>query len=464
MTHYVRHELSVSPDFLNLHRFNPTRYPHLLESVDSGTPQARYDILFAFPGASLALDNKCKLFWQNELQADNNFLNAFDACWQAEQHRIAFKQDSSSANKDSLLPFTGGWFVYLGYELVEQIEPKLGSISSNNRLPLAVATRFPAALILDHTEQQACLICEQDKAEYIDLILQDIVQLEQSDNADEELIELDQLEEAAADDYLQAVTQIKKYICAGDVFQVNISRPWRVRLKNNISAATLYQKLKQTNPSPFAGLMTLSKAQAIISSSPERLLQVKNGTILTRPIAGTYPRSTDSKQDQSWSTQLLHNPKERAEHTMLIDLERNDLGRVCKTGTVAVRECMTIESYQHVHHIVSEISGELEVNATPGKVIRALFPGGTITGCPKVRTMEIIYELESGPREVYTGSMGFVNHNGDMDLNILIRTMVLEHNTVSIHAGAGIVADSDPLRELNETRAKAKGLLACFDC
>jgi anthranilate synthase component 1 len=182
----------------------------------------------------------------------------------------------------------------------------------------------------------------------------------------------------------------------------------------------------------------------------------------TRPIAGTYPRSPDADQDRALSQDLLRHPKERAEHVMLIDLERNDLGRVCRTGSVQVSEFMTLESYRHVHHIVSEVSGELRDGITPAQVIRAVFPGGTITGCPKVRCMQIIAELEQAPRTAYTGSMGYINRDGSLDLNILIRTIVRNGTGISLRAGAGIVADSIPERELAETRAKARGLLAAL--
>jgi anthranilate synthase component 1 len=208
--------------------------------------------------------------------------------------------------------------------------------------------------------------------------------------------------------------------------------------------------------------MTWDNERAVISSSPERLVEVRGRRVSTRPIAGTYPRSLDPEQDQALSQDLLRHPKERAEHVMLIDLERNDLGRVCRTGSVQVKEFMTLESYRHVHHIVSEVSGELRENISPAQVIRAVFPGGTITGCPKVRCMQIIAELEQAPRLAYTGSMGYINRDGSLEMNILIRTIVQQGREISLRAGAGIVADSIPERELAETRAKAKGLLAAL--
>ncbi len=199
-------------------------------------------------------------------------------------------------------------------------------------------------------------------------------------------------------------------------------------------------------------------ASAILSSSPERLVRIHDNVIEVRPIAGTRPRGVGD-EDAALSQALLAHPKERAEHVMLIDLERNDLGRVCVPGSVQVDELMVLESYAHVHHIVSNVRGIKRSDVTPGQVIRAVFPGGTITGCPKVRCMEIIAELEQVARGPYTGAMGYLNHNGNMDLNILIRTMLVENDGVQFRVGAGIVADSVPDAELQETRAKARGLL-----
>ena len=223
-------------------------------------------------------------------------------------------------------------------------------------------------------------------------------------------------------------------------------------------ASDIYEALCKSNPGPFAGMARWRDIE-IISSSPERLLEVRDGVASTRPIAGTRPRSDDVAVDDNLSAELFAHPKERAEHIMLVDLERNDLGRICEAGTVEVNELMVLESYAHVHHIVSNVQGQLRSDVTPGKAIAAVFPGGTITGCPKVRCMEIISELEQGPRGAYTGSFGYLNRDGSLDLNILIRTIVKQGNKVTFRAGSGIVADSDPEAELEETRAKAEGML-----
>ena len=216
-------------------------------------------------------------------------------------------------------------------------------------------------------------------------------------------------------------------------------------------------RLRAANPAPFAGLF-VAAGRAVVSSSPERLVSVQGDVVQTRPIAGTRARFAGD-DDAARIRELVGHPKERAEHVMLIDLERNDLGRVCEPGSVQVDELMTVESYAHVHHIVSNVRGRLRDDATPGAVIRAVFPGGTITGCPKVRCMQIIAELEQTPRGAYTGAIGWLNRDGDLDLNILIRSMELVGTEAVFRTGAGIVADSDPQHELEETRAKARGLL-----
>jgi anthranilate synthase component 1 len=262
--------------------------------------------------------------------------------------------------------------------------------------------------------------------------------------------------------FLAGVARVQDYIRAGDVYQVNLSRQWRVPLQAPVASTALFRRLGEANPAPFAALRQWSPHRAIVSSSPERLVEVRGRRVSTRPIAGTFPRGADAAEDVRLSAALRAHPKERAEHIMLIDLERNDLGRICQPGSVQVEELMALESYRHVHHLVSEVRGTLREEVTPGEVIRALFPGGTITGCPKLRCMEIIRELEDAARGAYTGALGYLNHNGDLDLNILIRTLVQNDSNVTLRAGAGIVADSVPARELAETRAKARGMLAAL--
>jgi anthranilate synthase component 1 len=259
-------------------------------------------------------------------------------------------------------------------------------------------------------------------------------------------------------DFTAGVRRILDYLVAGDAFQVNLSRAWRRQFDAVPDPTRLYERLRRHNPAPFAGLMRWGPT-AVLSSSPERLAATVGLNVETRPIAGTAARSKGSAEDEMARQRLLASAKDRAEHIMLIDLERNDLGRICEPGGVAVDELMQIESYAHVHHLVSSVRGRLRPEVTVGDVLRAVFPGGTITGCPKVRAMEIIAELEKVGRGPYTGAMGYLSRCGRMDLNILIRTLVQEGSQAVLRTGAGIVADSDPEAELEETRHKARGVL-----
>jgi anthranilate synthase component 1 len=435
------------PDLLALHEANSLRYPYLLESVAHGNPQARYDILFAFPGESLVLDADNRLRADQRTPEGNDFLSNLDAWWQAERQASSLDQE---------LPFRGGWFVFLAYELAGQIEPVLDLPVAEKLLPTAFATRIPLALVRDHVTERCWLVGEWAHQDKVGLVQADLAGLAEADRKTQPVH--CSLAEEDSEQYIHAVKKIRQYIVEGDVFQVNLSRRWQGEVADCISDADLYRALRKNNPAPFAGLVSFN-GSSIISSSPERLVKVHRRHVETRPIAGTRPRGEAMAADRELSDELLAHPKERAEHIMLIDLERNDLGRVCTPGSVEVNELMVLESYAHVHHIVSNVRGELRDEVTPGQVIAATFPGGTITGCPKVRCMQIIAELEHSPREAYTGSMGYLNLDGDMDLNILIRTMVRRDKQLSLRAGAGIVADSVPAAELEETRAKARGLL-----
>ncbi len=256
------------------------------------------------------------------------------------------------------------------------------------------------------------------------------------------------------------VVRCKEYIAAGDIYQANLSQRFSVKV-GNADTLRLYKILRTINPSPFAAYLDFGDLQ-LVSSSPERLIRLRDGIADTRPIAGTRRRGVDHAETREFSAELLTNEKERAEHIMLLDLERNDLGKVCTYGTVAVDELMVVEDYSHVIHIVSNVRGEL----TPGRdafdLVRAVFPGGTITGVPKVRCMEIIDELEPVARGPYTGSIGYFSNTGDMDLNIIIRTFVITGGIVHAQVGAGIVADSDPAREYFETLEKAEALVKAF--
>lgn len=409
-----------------------SRYPFLLESVNHNDNN-RYSILFAFPGENIVLNNA----------SDFDFLNKLES-----------KYKLNNTNSD--LPFCGGWFVYLSYELIGQIENTLSADLHNSDLPIAYAVKIPTAIIIDHQLDKTYIVDESDDDSRINLILDDIKLINP--------IPLNPLEGSLSEEnqekFISGVQSSLKYIIAGDVFQVNLSREWQYKLNNHEDSAAIYKSLKKANPAPFSALIHYQDF-SIISSSPERLFSVNNDVLQTRPIAGTHPRGKGS-DDETLKDNLISNPKEIAEHVMLLDLERNDMGRVCEYGSVFVNEVMTLETYPYVHHIVSNIKGKLKKQAGIKDIIKALFPGGTITGCPKVRCMQIISELEQMPREAYTGSVGYLSQNGRMDFNILIRSFIHKDNKLSFRAGAGIVYDSIPEKELAETRHKAEGLIKVF--
>lgn len=436
-------------DLLALHAANPRRYPYLLESAGGTGRLGRYDILCAFPGRELQLgpDGILKGQIPGE-RPTQDFLDALDQAWTA------------AAPLAAELPFQGGWFVFLAYELAGRIEPSVHQ-AADPWLPLARAVRIPAAVVRDRATGRVHAVAEADCRSLLDEISADAAQSTALPESLPEVARASLPREEDPRKFLAAVTRAKDHIAAGDIYQANLSRRWTVEVDPGIPPWMIYGRLRQANPAPFAGLALLDDATAIISSSPERLVRVHGGRVETRPIAGTRPRTAMSADagDAAVRAALLGSAKERAEHVMLIDLERSDLGRVCQPGTVRVEDFMSVESYAHVHHIVSGVTGDLRHGTTPGSVLRAVFPGGTITGCPKVRCMQLIGELESAPRGAYTGAMGYLNHDGSCDFSILIRTMVLNGRRLSFNAGSGIVADSDPELELAETRAKAKGMI-----
>lgn len=429
----------------------PERYPGLLESSAPSGTTAGFDLLPITNGECLRLDAARRLSGPHSTP-EGGFLSAFDA-W--------FNAARVPPGAHALLPFVGGWLLYLGYELAQEIEPRL-------RLPacpdtdIALALRAPAAWVRERESGAAWLVCEPGHEILINEFEAHVTAVRES--AGDYIAEFNIASQPLAvneDDpaiYLKAVEAALARIAAGDVYQANLSRCWQVDADVPIAAIDVYRRLRHANPSPFAAYFSYQDL-AIVCSSPERLVELRDGEVTTRPIAGTRPRGASHERDRALMTALLSDEKEQAEHVMLIDLERNDVGRVCVGGTVQVDEYMTIETYPHVHHIVSNIRGRQRADASPVDVLRALFPGGSITGCPKVRCMEIIAELEGVGRGAYTGSLGYLNRDGSGDFNILIRSMTVSGNRLRFRAGAGIVADSKPRMELAETRAKAEGLL-----
>ena len=362
------------------------------------------------------------------------------------------------------LPFVGGWLGWLGYDCAWEVE-QLPWLKDDN-LPFPAAFWYEPAefAVLDHHRQQLWLAAESS-ARLTQLV--DRLNVSGSIQSDCDAIYIDrgadkipqthslQFDTGQAA-FEQAVTQAKAHIRAGDVFQVNHSL--RFQAQTDLPSWEVYKKLHSINPSPFASYWHTPWG-AIVSCSPERLVHLKEGKAASRPIAGTRPRGGTREEDRAIAQELIGDLKERAEHIMLVDLARNDLGRVCKWGSVQVEELMTIERYSHVMHLVSNVVGELDPQHSTAQLVAALFPGGTITGCPKVRCMEIIESLEPVRRSLFYGSCGYLDRRGRLDLNILIRTLLMSDRTVWGQVGAGIVADSKPEREWHESLQKAQAQL-----
>ena len=363
------------------------------------------------------------------------------------------------------LPFTGGWLGWLGYDLAWEIE-RLPQLKVDPLgFPIACWYSPESFAVLDRNEQILWLAATEEAK--LDTMQ---TQLQQADREKETQYSppsktnpVTPIFQMSREDYKAAVRIAKKYIQAGDIFQANLSL--RFEARTPFDSWSIYQALQQINPSPFASYWQTPWG-AIISCSPERLIKLSGRQLETRPIAGTRARGATPTQDEQLAQELLANHKERAEHIMLVDLERNDIGRVCEWGSVKVNELLTIERYSHVMHLVSNIIGTLRPNCDAVDLIRAVFPGGTITGCPKVRGMEIIEELEPVKRNLFYGSCGYLDWRGNLDLNILIRTLLYTNRSDSAlgaivygQVGAGIVADSDPEKEWYESLHKAQAQL-----
>jgi len=430
----------------------PEEFPVLLDSAADGA-LARFSLLMFEPGAALLRDADGHITALGFKPGAGGFIDNLDA-W--------LRRESTRRDARKPLPFLGGWFVYLSYELAQEVEPVL-------RLPRAAgpysafALRIEHLAVHDHAAGKTFVVSQNGDAVTHARLLAALAQAAVGPEREvEDNPHVDRWVEEPPEKHLERVRRTKEYIAAGDIYQANISRPWRLRLRAGTDPRSVYAALRRSNPAPFAASVHYA-GMTILSSSPERLLKVEGREISTRPIAGTRPRGDDPQQDARVTAELVSHPKERAEHIMLIDLERNDLGRVCEPGSVRVDEYMVTETYAHVHHIVSNVRGRLRADATAVDALRALFPGGTITGCPKVRCMQIIAELEGEGRGAYTGSLGWIGTDGDADFNILIRTLTLRGNEIELRAGGGIVADSVPEREIEETRAKALGMLRAFE-
>lgn len=452
--------------YRRLEELSPVRF--LLESVTGGEQVSRFSFLGARPSAVYRLYSD-----RLEVERDGQRRQLPGAPLDALRKVLASIRSDSGP-----IPLTGGFVGFLGYDTVRLVEHLPGQPTDPFELPLAVLGRFDTLVVFDHAQQRVLVIANEIEGEVsmqaAERSLGEISQLLTAGGGNGAVAVPPPLKrrektddratwgEASIDGptFRAAVEKAKQYITAGDIFQVVLSRRWTVPKAPRPLA--LYRSLRMVNPSPYMVLFELPDA-ALIGASPEMLVRKSGHLLETRPIAGTRPRGADPEGDQRLAEDLLADPKERAEHVMLVDLGRNDLGRVGVPGTVRVQSFMEIERYSHVMHMVSSVQADLDPRFDGLDALLACFPAGTLSGAPKIRAMEIIDELEPSARGPYGGAAGYFSYSGDVDTCITIRTLVEKGGETSITAGAGIVADSDPLKEEQETENKAAGMLAAVE-
>ncbi len=437
----------------------------LLESVEGGEFVARYSFVAAGLGRSLEIHDEHALYRGAEGTAELEYSDPLELI-----DRLVAREQV--ARLSGLPRFGGGAVGYLSYELARKFEPRI-PIARNNPLdlPLAHLLMVDSLLVFDHLRRTIKAVTYVPLTEDLptdyrrgcerldDLLdrlrsgshtagLEDAPGRVRPDNV---------VSNVTQAEFQDMVVQAKEAIAAGECFQIVPSQ--RLSVRTDVSPVTLYRALRSINPSPYMYFLNFGGYQ-IVGASPELLVLVEDGLVTTRPLAGTMPRGASSEEDEALATRLLADEKERAEHIMLVDLGRNDVGRVAEPGTVSVPRLMEIERYSHVMHIVSDVTGRLRDGLRPIDALRACFPAGTLTGAPKIRAMEIISDLEPDQRGPYGGAIGFFNRDGDLETAITIRTLVLKDGVAHIQAGAGIVADSHPPTEYQETLNKAHAVLA----
>lgn len=443
----------------------------LLESVDRGESWGRWSFIGRNP--LLTLTSRSQIVsvegaLPEGIDINNGILKALEDLLERYQ----------SPEIEGLPPLHGGLIGYLGYEVVREIEELPNTPDDDRGFPDAIMSIIGDLVAIDHWRQRAFLL--------VNVLLPEGVDQNEVDQAyDDALSRLDSLAAAGAlpldeplmeppskddevpevistmteDAYTAAVDAARDYILSGDIFQVVLSQRFDVELE--AEAFDVYRVLRQINPSPYMYFLRYEE-MTVVGASPEPMVQLLDNQVISRPIAGTRWRGRSENEDKRMASELLEDPKERAEHIMLVDLARNDLGRVVEFGTESVEELMVLERYSHVMHLTSQVTGSLAGGITPIDVLKATLPAGTVSGAPKVRAMEIIDELEPVKRGPYAGVVGYFDFSGNIDTAITIRTMLIKDGVASVQAGAGIVADSDPRLEYLECQNKAKALLVAI--
>lgn len=405
--------------------------------LDSGG-MARYDILTAAPQHTLVLDG------------DARCVDPFAWVRSVLGERLPAVEN---------VPFAGGALGYWSYDLARRMMNLPNLAQAAEQLPDMAVGIYDWAVVLDHRLRTARLVSQQRFAETAELLPQLVQRLQDEATlpGDDFCVTGEIASNFTRDSYAAAFAAVQRYLQAGDCYQVNLAQRFSVSAKGNALGA--YLALRRLGAAPYSAFLNLPQAQ-ILCASPECFLRVQHGMVETRPIKGTRPRSNDVQQDRQLAEELRNHPKDRAENLMIVDLLRNDLGKSCAPGSVRVPHLFEVESFANVHHLVSTVEGRLATGRDALDVLRDCFPGGSITGAPKLRAMQIIEQLEPHRRGVYCGTIGYIGFDGQMDTNIAIRTLVYNHGEIRCWAGGGIVADSAVEAEYQETLDKASAMLA----
>lgn len=438
-------------------------YTYLFESVQGGEKWGRYSII------GLACSKRLKVFGRRAmLEVDGEIVSeeeTDDPLQFVEDYLNFFKV----AEAECLPKFHGGLVGYFGYDTIRYIEPKLSDCPNpdKHQTPDILLMLSDELVVFDNLASRMFIVVHVDPAESeawesgqkrlseLEQKLYDVRLDLHSKAASQVVKEEDFTSETSREDFMAAVEKARQYIIDGDAMQIVLSQRLSIPFKQKPIA--LYRALRSLNPSPYMYYLNLGD-HYVVGSSPEILVRLEDGAVTVRPIAGTRPRDKNKARDLALEKELLTDPKELAEHLMLIDLGRNDAGRVCQFGSVELTEKMIVERYSHVMHIVSNVEGRLKPGLSAMDVLRATFPAGTVTGAPKIRAMEIIDELEPIKRGIYSGAVGYISWSGNMDTAIVIRTAVIKDQRLYIQAGAGIVYDSVPENEWVETMNKARAI------
>jgi anthranilate synthase component 1 len=447
-----------------VHLSKKAEYAFLLESVEKGNQYARYSYVGINPQKILSHKDGQTCITENgkSIEIDKPFLDLLRET-QSQYNMVKLPEIPS---------FTGGLVGYLGYETIAWVEDIPTHTDSAMDVPEAVFMLFEDMIAFDHLKGSALVISNVKVDSNLDLKVQfdaahsriDIIGESLHSDVDYQTpVRVEKSEVSSnfnQDTFESAVLKAKEHIVDGDVFQLVLSQ--RFERQTSVEPTTLYRALRTINPSPYMFHLKI-KDFDIIGASPELLVKVEDGIVEIRPIAGTRQRGLTDEEDRALADDLINDEKECAEHLMLLDLGRNDVGRVAEFGSVTIPENMVIENYSHVMHIVSDVKGILAKDKDPFDALMSGFPAGTVTGAPKIRAMEIIHDLEPDRRDIYSGAVGFFDFTGNVNTCIAIRTMIMKNGTVHFQSGAGIVHDSDPTKEFEETVNKAKAIMAAID-